>query len=250
MLFTSSLLFYIYSPLEQFDLVITCYYLFGNNFQATIIIAFAILHAWTYRSGVKGRLLGLIPIFSVNCYKFVLNTAKTNITSFVRYSFFPVLFFCFYSILFCNLLGLIPYTITLTSYFIFSSFFATAVYCGVNIIGIILNRSQFTSLFYPAGAPLAVAFMLPLIEVISYLARNSSLAIRLTSNMISGHILLKILGIFFWKCLNLDITIVPALILGNVLVILVALETMIAFLQSYIFLTLIVLYINDVVLTH
>ena len=77
------------------------------------------------------------------------------------------------------------------------------------------------------------------IEIISYLSRPISLSVRLFANMLAGHTLLKVFGSF-----------VVALGLAGVvpfafLVALMGLETLIAFLQAYVFTILTCLYINE-----
>jgi F-type H+-transporting ATPase subunit a len=70
------------------------------------------------------------------------------------------------------------------------SFFA------INVIGISKHKFHFFSFFLPAGAPLALAPLLVIIELVSYAFRVVSLALRLFANMMSGHCLLKILAGF------------------------------------------------------
>jgi len=112
----------------------------------------------------------------------------------VRY--FPLIFTIFILILTCNLLGMIPYSFTVTSHLIVTFCTALAGFVGLNIIGIMKNRSHFLSLFFPPGAPMALAPLLVFIEFVSYVFRVLSLSIRLFANLMSGHTLLKILSGF------------------------------------------------------
>jgi F-type H+-transporting ATPase subunit a len=90
-----------------------------------------------------------------------------------------------------------------------------------------------------------------LIEYVSYISRIFSLAIRLFANMMSGHILLKILISFIWGILtsNLIHWFWIALPLFIVFVV-IGLEITIAFLQAYVFVVLLSIYLNDVINTH
>jgi len=99
-------------------------------------------------------------------------------------------------ILACNLLGMIPYSFTVTSHLIITFSTALAIFGGMNIIGILKHRKHFLSLFFPPGAPIHLAPLLVLIETISYVFRVLSLSIRLFANLMSGHTLLKILASF------------------------------------------------------
>jgi F-type H+-transporting ATPase subunit a len=69
-------------------------------------------------------------------------------------------------------------------------------FVGINIIGIKKHGLHMLTLFLPPGAPLALAPLLVIIEIVSYSFRVISLALRLFANMMSGHCLLKILAGF------------------------------------------------------
>lgn len=256
-----------FNPLEQFDLTAyhgfqaspelaknfgTGYFTWDHMWSLFLIVwVFICMYIWNFGYSMWS----LSAFISIRLYRFVLNTIKNNFNAPVRYSFFPALYFLFCAILGCNFVGMIPYSTTISSYLIVTFFFGTAFYIGTNIINITLNRMGLGSLFYPPGAPLQVFFMLPVIELVSYLARNFSISTRLMSNMIAGHVLLKIIASFFWLALDTKvlgwINAFPILSIGlSALLVLVSLETLIAFLQSYIFLTLFTLYINDVVVAH
>jgi ATP synthase subunit 6 len=118
----------------------------------------------------------------------------------VRY--FPLIFVTFVTTLCCNLLGMIPYSFTVTSHLIVTFCAALAAFVGLNIVGVMKNRSHFLSLFFPPGAPMALAPLLVFIEFVSYIFRVLSLSIRLFANLMSGHTLLKILSGFAWVAVS------------------------------------------------
>ena len=137
----------------------------------------------------------------------------------------------------------------MTSAFIFTLLLSFVIFCLINIFAIIkLGFSQFLKLFLPGGTPLPIIILLVLIEIISYSARLLSLAIRLFANMMSGHALLKIsIGFSFILFLSLSfIGVGPWLIV----VVIFLLEILIAFLQAYVFVILITIYLNDVNSSH
>ena len=107
-------------------------------------------------------------------------------------------FLCFtlYCLFSCNLLGMIPYSFTVTSHIVITLAFSMLTFVGINVIGIRTHGFHLLSLFLPSGAPLALAPLLVAIEVVSYSFRLVSLALRLFANMMSGHCLLKILAGF------------------------------------------------------
>ncbi len=93
-------------------------------------------------------------------------------------------------------MGMIPYSFTVTSHIVVTLGLASMAFLGINIIGIRIHGLHLLSLFLPAGAPLALAPLLVIIELVSYSFRVISLALRLFANMMSGHCLLKILAGF------------------------------------------------------
>jgi ATP synthase subunit 6 len=150
-----------------------------------------------------------------------------------------------------NLVGLIPYSFTITSSFIVTFFLALSHFIGINIIGIVERRWEFASLFLPSGVPSEISFLLVPIEFVSYIARVFSLSIRLFANMMSGHALLKILIGFSWMLLGSGILYAgTALLPWAIVTVIMLLELLIAFLQAYVFVILIAIYVNDAITSH
>lgn len=193
----------------------------------------------------------LLILINKCLYFIVKSIIKTN-AAVARNEYFIVLCFLFFFILICNIFGLIPYTFTLTSSFIVTFFLAATHFIGINIIGFYKLKWNFFNLFLPSGVPLFIAPFLVMIELISYVAKVFSLSIRLFANMMSGHALLKILIGFSWTMLSVTggvfygIAIFPWLIVTLIMF----LELLIAFLQAYVFVVLIAIYINDVTTHH
>jgi len=183
-------------------------------------------------------------------YLFILSLIKEQIGH-VGYKYLPIIFTTFIFLLSCNLLGMIPYTFTVTSHIIVTFGLALSIFIGIQIIAGMHHGLHFFSFFLPQGAPLALSPFLVLIEIISYVFRVFSLAIRLFANMMSGHTLLKILAGFSWTMLSVGgalyiVSIVPLIIIFA----LTGLEISIAFLQAYVFTILICIYLNDSIHLH
>jgi F-type H+-transporting ATPase subunit a len=107
--------------------------------------------------------------------------------------FFPLIATLFLFILFCNLIGLIPGSYTVTSQIIVTAVFACSVYGLSLVIGFFLHGVKFLGILVPPGTPVwLVPLMIP-IELMSQLARPISLAVRLFANMTAGHVLLGVL---------------------------------------------------------
>ena len=136
-------------------------------------------------------------------------------------------------------------------YLIFTLYFSLAFFIGNNLIGICFHREKYFVLFLPEGVPTPIIPFLILIEYVSYISRIFSLAIRLFANMMSGHILLKILISFIWAIFSSNLIHWVWIGLPMCIVFLViGLEFAIAFLQAYVFVVLISIYLNDVINTH
>jgi len=181
----------------------------------------------------------------------MFNIQLKNVFFFKKINILHWLFFLFWIILNFNCIGLIPETVALNSIFLVTIFLSFWMSFTYNFYGISLKKEQWFDLFLPKNIPLWITPLLIILEIISYFARVISLAIRLFANMLAGHTLLKILASFtltFLLQFNF-LVILFWLPLGIVLGVTV-LETLIAFLQSYVFLTLICIYLNDVINLH
>jgi len=159
--------------------------------------------------------------------------------------YFSLIATLFLFILFCNLLGLIPGTYTVTSQLVVTGVFAIGVYGLSLLIGFKLHGLKFLGILVPPGTP---GWLLPLmipIEIVSQLARPISLAVRLFANMTAGHV---ILGVLF------GLTISGGLFIGwlpfSFTVVLYGLELGIAFIQAYIFTILTCVYMADAFHLH
>lgn len=159
--------------------------------------------------------------------------------------FFPFIATLFVFILFCNLLGLIPGTYTVTSQIIVTAVFALGVYALSIVMGFILHGVKFFGILVPPGTP---GWLLPLmipIELVSQLARPISLAVRLFANMTAGHTILGVLfGLAFGGGLLIGWLPFAFTIAMN------GLEVGIAFIQAYIFTVLTCVYLGDAFHLH
>jgi len=160
-------------------------------------------------------------------------------------SFFPFIFTLFMFVLFCNMIGMLPYSFTVTSHIIVTFMLAATVFIGVTIIGFIKHGIKYFELFVPKGVPIILLPLIIVIEIISYLSRPVSLSVRLFANMMAGHTMLKVFGGF----------VISLGLLGGWLplgfsVALTGLEILVAFLQAYVFAILTCIYLNDALNLH
>jgi len=161
-------------------------------------------------------------------------------------------YFLFLCLIFGNCIGLLPFSFTVTSSFILTFTFSFIYFIGINIVAIYsVGFLAFFKMFLPSGTPLVIVPLLVLIELVSYIARLFSLAIRLFANMMAGHTLLKILInpsflLIIVAPAFISFAIIPWLIVSIIFV----LEILISCLQAYVFLILICIYTNDILVAH
>lgn len=176
-------------------------------------------------------------------YVFIANMLRDNVGNAGR-PYFPFIFCVFMFVLFGNMLGMLPYSFTFTSHIVVTFALAFFIFVGVTLIAIVKHKLHFFSLFMPPGVPIYMAPILIPIELISYLSRPVSLAVRLFANMLAGHTLLKVFAGFI-------IMMGVAGVLPFAFVIaLTGLEFLIAFLQAFVFAILTCLYLNDALHLH
>ncbi|MFP5468452.1 MAG: F0F1 ATP synthase subunit A, partial [Alphaproteobacteria bacterium] len=128
-------------------------------------------------------------------YEFVANMMRDMVGTSGQ-KFFPFVFTLFMFVLFTNMLGLLPYSFTVTSHIIVTFALASLVFIGVTVLGFIRHGIGYLKLFVPHGVPSLLLPLIVVIEVISYLSRPISLSVRLFANMMAGHTLLKVFGGF------------------------------------------------------
>ncbi len=154
--------------------------------------------------------------------------------------YFPFIFSLFMFVLFCNMLGMLPYSFTVTSHIIVTFALAAVIFLGVTIIGFVNHGIGYLKLFIPSGVPLFLLPLIIIIEIISYLSRPVSLSVRLFANMMAGHTMLKVFGGFV-----ISLGIICGWLPLSFTVALTGLEILIAFLQAYVFAILTCIYLND-----
>jgi len=154
--------------------------------------------------------------------------------------YFPFIFSLFMFVLFCNMLGMLPYSFTVTSHIIVTFALAAVIFVGVTIIGFVNHGVGYLKLFIPSGVPVFLLPLIVIIEIISYLSRPVSLSVRLFANMMAGHTMLKVFGGFV-----ISLGMIGGWLPLSFTVALTGLEILIAFLQAYVFAILTCIYLND-----
>ena len=181
-------------------------------------------------------------------YEFVADMLRTT-AGHEGMRFFPFVFTIFMFVLCLNMFGVVPYAFSVTSHIIITAALALTVFFTVLIYGLIRHGFHFFNLFVPKGVPVYILPMIVAIEIMSFISRPISHSVRLFANMLAGHIALQVfagfiillggaLGAIGWAGGVFPFAMIVALF---------ALETLVAFLQAYVFAVLTCIYLNDAI---
>jgi len=176
-------------------------------------------------------------------YRNYFNIFKNQVKNLRAQSLYPFLLGVFLFILFLNLFNLFVYNTVVTGHIIVTLFISFTLFFGFVIIAFLNYQENFFEFFIPKNVPSYLQVLLVVIEVLSFLIRPFSLAIRLFANILAGHTLLHIFGSFFIFVLSFfPIFIIIPFILCALITIL---ELGVAFIQAYVFFVLLCVYLND-----
>lgn len=214
----------------------------------TAVVLWAFMVGGMKRELVPGRWQMAVETFT----GFIDDLLEANVGKEGR-KYVPYIFSLFMFILFANLLGLLPLGIiglhpfTFTSHFTVTGVFAILTFAIVLIVGFWKHGLHFFSLFIPSGTPFIMKLFLFPIELISFMFRPFSLALRLFVAMMAGHVLLEVLSSFVIDGWNAGagfgvLVGVPSFVL---MIAICALEILVSAIQAYVFALLSSLYIND-----
>jgi F-type H+-transporting ATPase subunit a len=219
-----------------------------TNSSLYMFLAVAVISLLMLASGrqlVPGRVQSVAEI----SYEFVAGMIRSNVGA-EGMKFFPLIFSLFMFVCVSNLVGIIPYTFTVSSHIIVTAALAILVWCTVLIYGVYRNGLKFFKLFVPSGVPIYILPLVMFIEILSFFfVRPVSHSLRLFANMLAGHIALKVfagfvamlgvsLGALGWAGGMAPLALTVAL---------TALELLVAFLQAYVFAILACIYLNDAI---
>jgi F-type H+-transporting ATPase subunit a len=249
-------------PMHQFQISPIAGHLDGSPFAFTnsalwMLVVLALI--WIFMlGGMKRQLVpGRWQLMVEGVTGFVTSMLATNIGPQGR-KYVPWVFTIFMFILFANLLGLMPLALvgaqpfTVTSQFTVTGVMAIISFSIVLVTGFWKHGFRFFTLFIPHGTPVVLLPLIFLIELLSFMVRPFSLALRLFVAMIAGHILVEVFGSFVVSGINAGGAMGPAISLLSFVFIVgvMALEILVCAIQAYVFALLTSLYINDAVNLH
>lgn len=248
------------APLEQFQVLqLISINVFSLDFSITNfflinLLALSILLGFIYYNvSQKNNLQEMSFFFSPNAWQKGIESISEIIAQLIsdviitnNEKYFPIIWVLFNFILLSNLIGLVPYSFTATSHLVVTFILSFSIFIGINIITFKKYRMKTFSLFLPANTTFFLALLLVPIEFISYIAKPISLGVRLFINLMAGHSLLKVIIGFSWNMLLLEnITSIGLILPMVILVILFGLELGVALVQTYVFIILTCIYIQD-----
>lgn len=248
------MIFNAYSPLEQFEITSLIPLRIGtfdlsftnSSLRRLIIVSLLITYSLLITKG-NGN---LVPTRWQQVAEGIFAVVQSRIQSRGPKGqvYFPIVFTLFSFILTANLIGLVPYSFTVTSHLIITLRFSLSVWIGKLVLGIRLHGIRLLGRFRPGGVPLARAPRRVPLELLGFVIPVVSLAVRLFANRRAGHILLKVRAGFAWTRRRAGgLLWVGHFIPRGVLYLLRFLETGVARIQAYVFSLLTARYINDVI---
>jgi len=217
---------------------------FTNSSMFMLVVTLLILSvfflAMRKATLVPGRLQGTVEVIVEFIETVLTESAGPNAKK-----YFPLVFTIFMFVLGCNLIGLAPYSFTVTSHIAITFAIALTIFAFVTILAIVKHGTKFFGFFLPHGTPKLLAPAMIVIEIFSYFSRPISLSVRLAANMIAGHVLLKVLAGF---------VVMMGAVWGFIpipfIVIMTGFEIFVAMLQAYIFTILTCVYLGDALNLH
>jgi len=256
------------SPLEQFEIGMFYSFFIGSSdytdisftnlsfFIFIVLFIYYIIKFFIFWLSDDKIFNNPIQNFMEKVVIFLLNTLKENL-NWSDIIYFILLYTIFIFILFSNIVGIFPYTFTITGHLVITFGVAFCIFLGLNIIGYRIHTSFLLYLLLPSGVPFAISSLLILIEFISYNFRVISLSVRLFANIMAGHTLLAVIFSFnrfllTIKTVHIFVFLIPILVLPCLLLViaLIGLEFGVAVIQAYVFTLLCTMYLHDAKYLH
>jgi F-type H+-transporting ATPase subunit a len=245
----------IFSPLEQFEIrtlitINNSSTISLSNYVLYLVLVLVIIGSYytiISEGNIKSTRWGL-SILAI--YDTVLNMVRSQVGPRGE-DYFPFIFSLFNFILIANLISMIPYSFAISAQIIGIIALSLTLWLGLTILGLNTHGWNFFSLFVPTGTPLALVPVLVLIETLSYSSKALSLGLRLSANIMAGHLLMLILGSLILGLMGSSLI---GLVLGVIpmtgVIAIVILEFAIGMIQAYVFCILFSGYLKDAIYLH
>lgn len=242
------------SPLDQFEIkpiIILNNTNIISNYSIYLILISIIIGLYIYFIKRNNYIIpSKYNIIILSIYDTILNMVKTQIGN-KGYKYFPLIFTLFNIIFIGNIISMVPYSFAISAQLSSIIFLSITLWISITIIGLYNHGLYFFNLFVPVGTPLPLIPVLVIIELLSYTSRAISLGLRLSANILSGHLLMFILATLILNLMSISFLtffggIIP--ILGVIAI--TILEFAISIIQSYVFCILFSGYLKDAIYLH
>lgn len=240
-----------FTPLAQFDIyvifnlnIMNYWMLSLNNFNLVVFSLYVYFFLMFFFLIEEIKIIpNKIQYLWENIYLF-LYWLVYNQVGIKGLKFFPLLLSTFVLIILLNIIGLLPYSFAVTSHFVWSLYMSLSLCLGIFFVGLVNYKLNYLKIFL-LDIPILLYPLMTVIELASYVIRAFSLAIRISANIMAGHILVDIIAevIAFLNYCFFDLAFLGFLLLMALFV----LEIGVACLQAYVFVLLITIYLNDAV---
>lgn len=239
-----------FHPLDQFEV----HPLFGDGpihwytlTNATLWLALAaacVIALFVLGSSKRALVPSRVQSVGEMAYDFVYNMV-IDVTGEDAAKYFPLVMTLFVTVLFTNMLGLIPGSFAPTSHIATTAVLGFGVFLFVTALGFYNHGLHFLGMFWMSSAPLFLRPIIAVIEVVSYFVRPVSHSIRLAGNIMAGHAVIKVFAAFAPLILisGFGYVVTPMSVLAITAI--YALEVVVAFIQAYVFTILTCVYLKD-----
>lgn len=202
-----------------------------NWFRITLILIIFPIQFWLIPSRFSIILITIIN-YIFNEFKILIRYSFSNLIIFIRLIII---------IFFNNFLGLFPYIFTASRHIRFCISLSLSLWLGIIIYRIINYLNDLLTHLTPQGTPVLLIPFIVIIELIRLIIRPLTLSIRLTANIVAGHLLLSLLGSSGQS--------ISRIFLLNIMlfsqILLFILEIAVSIIQAYVFAILSTLYSRD-----
>nr|QHQ98474.1 ATP synthase subunit 6 [Quadristernoseta cf. longigynium XFX-2019] len=206
--------------------------LFSMNWMSfTIPVIFLPLNYWFSPSRWNIIFKKILFYITMEIKNNISNKTMKNIIMF---------FSLFWMILMMNLLSLYPYIFTTTSHLSTTLILALPMWLSLMLYGWVNMTNHMFIHLVPLSTPMMLSFFMVLIETVSNIIRPITLSVRLTANLIAGHLLMSLMSSIYENYQILYPFLSPMLMM------LTTLEYAVAMIQSYVFITLMSLYLTEI----
>lgn len=244
------------TPLGLLDLSIT-------NSVVTMFAGVVIIALFFMLSAKRQLVPGRMQALSEGLFNLVDGSLVGPIMGESGKPYIPFIFTIFMMVLTLNMMGIVlawgslagqTLTFTVTAQLAVTAALALLTFATVLVVGFWKNGLKFFGLFIPKGVPIFILPLMVIIEVVSFLARPLTLAMRLFGNLVGGHIVMYIFASFVVALGGFAMTggLATLAFVGSglslfMVVALTGLELIVAFLQAFVFAALACVYLNEVV---